>query len=86
MVNVLDNVQEDPPEEYQNLAEVIDLEGFKYDESYREQGKTLLQPRMEKAGYTFIEWFEGERDCFGPLTRTCRAFDPYGRVVWFFYG
>lgn len=86
MSNIWDNVQEEPPTEYKNLAEVIDLGEFKYDETYREQEKNLLQPQLEKAGYTFVEWLDGERDCFGPLTRTCRAFDPYGRPVWFIYG
>jgi hypothetical protein len=69
-----------------NLMDLISFDGFGFDENYREQEKTILQPQLERLGYTDIQWGEGERDTWGPLTRTCRAYTRDGELTRFFYG
>lgn len=71
---------------YRNLDEVIVLTGLTYDENYINQEKELLTPRLEAVGYTNIQWQDGERDSFGPLTRVCSCNDRYGNRVYFIYG
>ena len=54
---------------------------------YRTEERTLATPALEAAGYVVKgEWFDGERDSFGPLTRCIRAIDPYGNEVVVVYG
>lgn len=72
--------------EYMQLWNVIDSNGFRYGADYAQQEKELLQPQLEKKGYYNIEWSDGERDSFGPLTRVCKATAPNGEVCWFMYG
>lgn len=71
---------------YRDLSDVIVLTGLTYDENYINQEKELLTPRLEAVGYTNIQWQDGERDSFGPLTRVCSATDRYGNRVYFIYG
>lgn len=74
-------------EEYQDLAEVISLDGIDYSAtSYWVQETKILQPRLEALGYTEIRWLPGETDSFGPLSRVCRCFDKDGELHWFVYG
>jgi hypothetical protein len=75
-----------PANEYYDLTIVVNFKDFKYDENYRQQEIDLLQPQLEALGYTDIKWGDGERDSFGPLTRTCTAKNRYGLVDHFFYG
>jgi hypothetical protein len=82
-----DNMDEKHPAiEYKELHTVISLEGLRYDLGFATQEVELLQPRLEKLGYSHIKWGMGEYDSFGPLTRTCMARNQNGEVVWFFYG
>lgn len=50
--------------------------------TYREEERTLATPALEAAGYSIQgDWFDGERDSFGPLTRCVHAVDPDGNRV-----
>jgi hypothetical protein len=70
-----------------SLADVIGLDGLDYSNAnYVRHERDLLTPRLERLGYTYISWSDGERDSFGPLTRICTAMDPEGRMVEFVYG
>jgi hypothetical protein len=72
---------------YRPLSDVIVLTGLHYSrETYREQERELLQPRLEAVGYVNIQWQDGERDSFGPLTRVCSATNSFGERVYFVYG
>jgi hypothetical protein len=72
--------------EYRPLWEVISLTGLLYDYTYRWQESDLLEPQLLALGYTNIQWQDGERDSFGPLTRVCSANDKHGTRVYFVYG
>ena len=77
----------DENESYPDLAAVISFAGFGYDTAtYRRQEVEVLQPQLEVLGYTNIEWLDGERDSFGPLSRLCRTTSPDGIWVTFIYG
>lgn len=86
-----DGMMDDTPKpNYKMLTDVISFEGFQYlahgSNNFAVQERTILQPRLEEKGYTNVHWFEGETDSFGPLTRRCRATNPFGDTVWFMYG
>lgn len=54
---------------------------------YRKEEIDLINPALRKAGYILDgEWFDGERDSFGPLTRCIRVTDPYGESGVIVYG
>lgn len=54
---------------------------------YRTEERELGSPALEKAGYILQgDWFDGERDSFGPLTRCIHAVDPEGNAVVVVYG
>ena len=70
---------------YTLLNEVISMDGFDYSK-YRADEISVLTPRLEALGYTHIQWGDGERDSFGPLTRVCAAFNSDMIACNFFYG
>lgn len=81
-----DNLNEpDPPREYKPLEDILDFENFDF-RLYRSGEQNVLQPQLIVMGYRDIQWLDGERDSFGPLTRICKAKDPSGNIVWFVYG
>jgi hypothetical protein len=87
--NIWDHVQgadETPATEYHYLNKYIDFSDFVYDHTYREQEVSILNPQMEAIGLKHIQWMAGETDCFGPLTRVCRALNKNNEVMWFVYG
>ena len=85
--NVFEEYYTAPSDEYQNLTDVIDFEGFDFDSrTYLDQEIDILEPRLKVLGYTEIRWLPGETDSFGPLTRVCKAVSPSGKEVTFFYG
>jgi hypothetical protein len=87
MVNLWGDVQVDGPVlEYYSLMDIIDFKEFRFDHTYREQEKELLQPQLEALGYNVIKWVPGEQDCFGPLTRLCQTSRGSGEHIWFVYG
>jgi hypothetical protein len=72
---------------YRPLADVIPTHGLTFNQqTYRQEEREILQPRLEHIGYTQVYWQDGDRDSFGPLTRVCSAIDPYGDRVYFVYG
>jgi hypothetical protein len=72
---------------YEYLPDIISFREFDYSVAvYVNQELTILQPQLEKLGYTEIIWLPGEEDSFGPLSRVCRAFDEDGNLHWFYYG
>jgi hypothetical protein len=72
---------------YEYLPDIISFNKFDYSgATYVNQEETILQPQLEKLGYTEIKWLPGESDSFGPLSRVCRAFDKEGELHWFYYG
>jgi len=71
--------------EYVDLSEVIDFSGFSFGD-YVNGEKTILQPQLEALGYTDIQWYMGEYDSFGPLTRICQAKSSTGEMTYFVYG
>jgi hypothetical protein len=73
------------PREYVDLTEVISFSEFSF-ERYREGERNILTPQLKALGYTEVEFLPGETDSFGPLSRTCRATDSQGYIVWFMYG
>lgn len=67
-------------------AREVDKPNITFDRAtFRQEEKDLLSPALEKAGYILHgEWFDGERDSFGPLSRCIHATSPYSdkeRVV-----
>ncbi len=76
----------EPVKEYYSLMDIIDFKEFRFDHTYREQEKELLQPQLEALGYNVIKWVPGEQDCFGPLTRLCQTSRGSGEHIWFVYG
>lgn len=54
--------------------------------AYSEGEDKILQPALEKRGFKDIGFYMVEQDSFGPLIRGCRATDPDGNTVRFFYG
>lgn len=73
--------------DYRDLHDVISFEGFHFDRfTYKFQELVTLQPRLEKLGYTDVQWRDGEMDSFGPLSRTCSVKDTAGETVYFMYG
>jgi hypothetical protein len=77
--------EENPPTEYIVLEEFIDFNGFDFNQ-WRTGETYILEPQLEKLGYTDIEWSMGEKDSFGPLTRVCKAKNSSGETMWFIYG
>jgi len=76
-----------PTDGYEDLEHVISFKNFDYcGATYYNQEVEILQPQLEKLGYTEIKWLPGESDSFGPLSRVCRAFDKDGELHWFVYG
>lgn len=72
---------------YEPLQDIIDFDGFSFAHGEWSRGEVeILQPRLEKLGYTDVQWTMGESDCFGPLTRVCQVKDSDGELHWFFYG
>jgi hypothetical protein len=70
-----------------DLSTIISFAGFWNNHAaYRRGELDILQPRMEALGYMDIEWYPGETDSFGPLTRMCKALNTEGETVIFFYG
>lgn len=77
----------------QEEAEALDLlqflgaevEVFDFEEYY-EGERNLLQPGLEKRGYTNISFYMVEQDSFGPLIRGCVAKCHCGKRVRFWYG
>jgi hypothetical protein len=69
----------------QPLYEVISMDGFDYNLFIRDE-KEILKPRLEEKGYTDIQFFMGEQDSFGPLSRICYCKDPDGNIKAFIYG
>jgi hypothetical protein len=70
---------------YQDLSQVISFEGFSYPDYYRGE-REILQPRLEALGYTNVQWYMGEQDEFGPLSRVCYATKADGNIERFIYG
>lgn len=68
-----------------DLSDLISFDGFDYTH-YRRDEVTVLQPRMQALGYHGITWGAGETDSFGPLSRTCTAFNSDNIVCYFMYG
>jgi hypothetical protein len=70
-----------------DLSTIISFAGFWNNHTaYRRGEIEILQPRLEAKGYMDVEWYPGETDSFGPLTRMCKALDPNGKTITFFYG
>lgn len=82
--SIWDSVHQEPPTEYIDLGSVISFDGFDH-KTYALDELEILQPRLEAMGYREVSWFPGEMDCFGPLTRLCRAMKNL-EAVWFVYG
>lgn len=81
-----DNMGEDnPAREYIPLEDLIDFRDFEF-RSWRTGEEYVLKPQLVRLGYHDIQFLPGETDSFGPLTRTCKAKNSYGEVVWFVYG
>lgn len=71
---------------YQDLYDVISLEGFDYDEYWKGE-EEIITPRLQEKGYENISFHDGERDSFGPLTRIVKATVGFsGPEVEFIYG
>lgn len=84
--NIWDDGDEpDPPREYIQLEDLISFEGFEWAEWLKGE-KEVLQPQLERFGYTDIQWKPGETDSYGPLSRVCKAKNSNGSAVWFIYG
>lgn len=62
-----------------------DAEAFVFDE-YSDGECDVLAPSLEKRGFTNVGFYMIEQDSFGPLVRGCRATDPAGKIVRFYYG
>jgi hypothetical protein len=62
-----------------------DADDFDFDE-YAEGEAKILRPALEKRGFKNVGFYMVEQDSFGPLIRGCRAIDPNGNTVRFFYG
>ncbi|RVM91493.1 hypothetical protein [Sinorhizobium meliloti] len=62
-----------------------DASAFDFDD-YRDGECDILAPALEKRGFTNVGFYMIEQDSFGPLVRGCRAVDPTGKSVRFFYG
>ena len=73
---------------YRDLYKVIPAEvwaRFKFCD-YQRGERTLLQPALEKLGYTEVRFVDGEADSQGPLSRICSAWSSEGHLVHFIYG
>lgn len=70
---------------YISLLDNKYLKGFNFSEYYTQE-QTVIKPALEKDGYTDIQFFMGERDSFGPLSRIITARDKNGVMVKFIYG
>lgn len=57
---------------YQDLHDVCPGLVVDY-ENYRTCEREVISPALEKEGYTLGNWYDGERDSFGPLSRCIRA-------------
>lgn len=62
-----------------------EAEAFDFDD-YQDGECDILAPALEKRGFTNVSFYMIEQDSFGPLIRGCRAIDPTGKSVRFFYG
>lgn len=70
-----------------NIQDLISFKDFDFSTAtYRQQEIEILQPQLEAYGFTDINWYDGERDSFGPLTRMVSAVHPDGNLIEMFYG
>lgn len=83
--NPHENTSEGGPE-YEELSNVISLDGITFDMHYHAEELDILQPRLVALGYTEIRWSMGDHDPFGPLTRICTCRNAAGEVKAFIYG
>ena len=71
---------------YEELPALGDAWGdFRFERYYTDEGR-LLRPALEKLGFTNVQFFMGERDSFGPLSRIVTATDSHGNTRRFVYG
>lgn len=73
--------------EAEDLLEFLgdDAEAFDFDE-WQEGEVEMLAPALEMRGFATVTFYMIEQDSFGPLVRGCRAVDPTGKTVRFYYG
>lgn len=77
----------EPDVEFIPLESVIGFEDFNFDMFYIEKEIEILQPRLEKLGYTDVRWRDGAIASNGvPITRVCVAKDKKRHTVHFVYG
>lgn len=66
-----------------DLHTLVSFEGFNW-VRYGQSERELLQPQLERLGYSNIRWSDGERDSFGPLSQRCSADLDMTRVeMWY---
>jgi len=71
--------------DFGRIGDHVSFEGFDFS-NWRNHERELLTPRLEKAGFSDIEFDYGDRDSFGPLTRVARMTDNEGRRGKAWYG
>jgi hypothetical protein len=63
-----------------HLDDLIEMSGFSYAE-FRRDEKAIIEPQLEKLGYTNFQYF-----WFEPLIRGIQCIDPQGFNVELWYG
>lgn len=71
--------------EFIDLDELLSFNGFNW-KRYSTGETEILQPQLEKMGYSNFRWVMGEYDSFGPLTRVCHMTNSDGEQVRGIYG
>lgn len=68
-----------------DLDELLSFKDFSY-RNYTQGERDILNPQLQEMGYTDIQWYMGDSDSFGPLTRVCYMKNPDGEIVRGIYG
>lgn len=69
-----------------DLFSYLELDASAFDfQNYAEHEKTILQPALERKGFSRVAFFMGEQDSFGPLSRGIRCWKGDKGYI-FYYG
>lgn len=63
----------------EDALEFFGVDDFRFAQYFQDERKKL-QPKLEQAGYTNVEFFTVDSDSFGPLVRGVKALDPKGQT------
>ena len=70
---------------YEDLYEILPDIDIDFD-NYWKCEQEVITPALMQKGFSEIEWYMGERDSFGPLSRYTKCYDKDGNERRFVYG